>query len=1219
MIYHVFLSFRGEDTRKTFTDQLYTALSGAGFLTFRDDDGIERGQNVKSELDKAIKEARSSIVVLSKDYSSSGWCLDELVMILERRRTSSGAGHVVLPVFYDVDPSQVRKQTGSFGEAFCRHEERLNAETNESKKEYLREKVQLWRGALREVADLAGMVLKIQADGHELKFIQDIVRVIGNKLNRPVLHVAHNLIGIQSRVRNINSWLQDESNVGIAVIYGMGGIGKTTIAKFAYNLNIERFEASSFLANIREISEGPEGLVHLQRQFLSDILKRGKEKIRCVDEGISKIKDVICCKRVLVVLDDVDDRAQFDALIGMRDWFHPGSKIILTTRNIHLLKANEVDESFEVVGLDSYESLELFSWHAFGQGHPIEGFTELSQRVIQHCGGLPLALQVLGCSLSDHSLDIWKNTLQKLAAIPNSKILKKLQISYDYLDENDKELFLHIACFFIGKGKDFIVRILDDLYPTVGIQTLIDRCLLTINGHNKLMMHQLLQQMGREIVCQESPKEPGKRSRLWHYKDSFKVLSEKIGTETIEGLYFDMHHVLEEDRHHVLETDSRLRENFGFSNVKRPRFEELNHESLSSEQGYSLKRRCLSLFIWRSTNNVGRSSDQVGLRTDAFTRMHNLKLLQLNNVEIKGRYANFPGGLRCLTWHGFPLTSIPTEFSLKRLVSLDLRYSKLEQVWKGEMFLTSLKILNLSHSHGLKNTPKFTGLPNLEKLVLKYCISLAEVHESIGELESLVLLNLRGCKNLKKLPCEIGHLTSLEKLILSGCSNLDQLPAELGQMKSITVLHADGISQDICKDGSWTSLVWSLVLKSRKSPKTLPSLPCSLVELSLSNCNLSSDDLAKSLGSFSVLKDLNLSENPISHLPESIKGLTVLQSLKLNYCTRLQLLPELPMTLKRLELYYCISLERITNLPNLLTSLDFDMYRCKVVWVQGMFKLEPIGNVDAEIINEMGLSSELEAMGSLEVELYNPLYAPYRSRMKGSIQVLHECGIYNIFLPRSEVPAGWCSSYKRMGSSITFNVPSLPNLKIQALKIYVVSSCFCDYYKICYPNLFDYITLNNMTKGLKWAYSPLFRCIPSDDCMMVWLSHWKIGNHLILEAGDEVNVSAGLQEDCCLVKEIGVNVVYDEPEEKGSQHHKAYSHHQNVTNVGDLSAYQLRPGYYHLCHYGNHQTYHRNGIVGKSEKIIFGESEDIAGRSWSTDEERAWFIDEESARFTNEE
>ncbi|KAM7474516.1 hypothetical protein LguiB_021759 [Lonicera macranthoides] len=114
--YDVFLSFRGEDTRKTFTDHLYSALVQQGFRTFRDNDETEIGENIKSELEKAISQSKISIIVISKDYMSSTWCLDELVTILEKRRSS---GHAVLPVFYDVDPSQVRMQTGKIAEAFA--------------------------------------------------------------------------------------------------------------------------------------------------------------------------------------------------------------------------------------------------------------------------------------------------------------------------------------------------------------------------------------------------------------------------------------------------------------------------------------------------------------------------------------------------------------------------------------------------------------------------------------------------------------------------------------------------------------------------------------------------------------------------------------------------------------------------------------------------------------------------------------------------------------------------------------------------------------------------------------------------------------------------------------------------------------------------------------------------------------------------------------------
>ncbi|GMP63337.1 hypothetical protein CsSME_00025066 [Camellia sinensis var. sinensis] len=364
----------------------------------------------------------------------------------------------------------------------------------------------------------------------ESKFIQKIVKVVGDKLSRTTLGIAPHLIGIYSRAKNIGLWLQDESSdVGVVAICGMGGMGKTTIAKVLYNSNFSRFEGSSFLANIREILKQQDGLLQLQRQLLSDMLKGRKENLYSVDEGVVKIKNALCCKKVLVVLDDVDTVDQLDAILGMRDWLSQGSKIIITTRREQLLKAHEVCQVHQVEKLDNVESLELFSWHAFGKNCPIDGFIEDSKRVVQHCGGLPLAIKILGASLSGRSLNVWKSQLQKLKAIPNSEVIERLKISYDSLqDDHDKNLFLHVACFFVGMDEDQVVTILDgcDFYTMVGIQNLIDRCLLTIDEHKKLVMHQLVQEMGREIVRQESPKEPGERSRLWNCKDSLNVLRE---------------------------------------------------------------------------------------------------------------------------------------------------------------------------------------------------------------------------------------------------------------------------------------------------------------------------------------------------------------------------------------------------------------------------------------------------------------------------------------------------------------------------------------------------------------------------------------------------------------------------------------------------------------------------------------------------------------------
>ena len=142
--YDVFLSFRGKDTRNNFTDHLYFALKQKGILAFRDDEKLERGKSISPELSKAIEESRFAIVILSSNYASSTWCLDELTKVIGCIKET---GIIVLPIFYNVDPSDVRKQTGTFAQAFAEHEERF--------KENM-EKVQKWRDALREVANLSG-------------------------------------------------------------------------------------------------------------------------------------------------------------------------------------------------------------------------------------------------------------------------------------------------------------------------------------------------------------------------------------------------------------------------------------------------------------------------------------------------------------------------------------------------------------------------------------------------------------------------------------------------------------------------------------------------------------------------------------------------------------------------------------------------------------------------------------------------------------------------------------------------------------------------------------------------------------------------------------------------------------------------------------------------------------------------------------------------------
>ncbi|XP_035541719.1 disease resistance protein RUN1-like [Juglans regia] len=155
----VFLSFRGEDTRQNFTAHLYDALLRKNINTYIDDK-LPRGEKISPALLKAIESSKISIVILSKNYASSAWCLDELTKILECKKRKQ---QKVLPVFYNVNPTEVRHQRENFGKALTKLKDRFKHEM----------KVQRWKVALTEVANLSGFTLgdKYFTSTHSYAFI----------------------------------------------------------------------------------------------------------------------------------------------------------------------------------------------------------------------------------------------------------------------------------------------------------------------------------------------------------------------------------------------------------------------------------------------------------------------------------------------------------------------------------------------------------------------------------------------------------------------------------------------------------------------------------------------------------------------------------------------------------------------------------------------------------------------------------------------------------------------------------------------------------------------------------------------------------------------------------------------------------------------------------------------------------------------------------------
>ncbi|KAI8555752.1 hypothetical protein RHMOL_Rhmol05G0199200 [Rhododendron molle] len=449
-----------------------------------------------------------------------------------------------------------------------------------------------------------------------------------------------------------------------------------------------------------------------------------------------------------------------------------------------------------------------------------------------------------------------------------------------------------------------------------------------------------------------------------------------------------------------------------FGDNRKCRYEEFLGKPLLSNLGGSLKIYGFSIFS--SHLDDQKNSNLVALEADAFARMNKLKLLQLN----------------C------------------SLVALDMQYSRLKNVWEGTKFLWFLKILNLSHSYSLAKTPDVSKLPNLERLVLKSCTSLVQVHESIGSLERLVLLNLEDCKNLRNLPRSICMLKHLETLVISGCSNLE----------------VDGIAlnQSLPTNGQVNAkqyFIWPWRLKPRESLEiSWPSLPRSLVELSLANCNLSEDDFPTELSNLCSLKKLDLSHNQFHSLPDCIRGLTKLENFNIRSCPRL-----------------C----KLDGIPRL----------CRLICGDNRLLEE----ISFQIPHHPTTTCHLNASNHLEDFLF----------------VTQVC-IICTYIIGSKVPPWF--NFKNLGSSIDFIIPSYLNSRIRGLNL-------CSIYEHSDPQEHKpHTVISNRTKGLVWSHRPFVIGTAEDGEDTMWLSYWKFGNRLV--GGDEVSISVSGGE-FVHVKEVG--------------------------------------------------------------------------------------------------